>query len=352
MIGILGTGQLGRMTAMAAVDLGYKTRILGPEPGCGFDVATEKMIGKYENPDVIRKFVDGLAVVTTEFENVPVKAVDLIEQLGASGLQFLPGKEALRVAQDRAEEYLIATKLGIPMPKKVIIDKLDDLEIAVSELKFPIVLKKTRQGYDGRGQKTVPDQLGALREAWDELGNARCVAEEKVDFILEFSIITARWQDGACHSYQAFRNRHHGGILTSTLWPDPAIPLSLEQEARQVTEKICGHLDIVGLLCTEWFLTRDGILLNEMAPRPHNSGHVTMDCGYESQFGQLVRAICNLPPGSTDIQCRGEMTNLLGQFPDLESLYNNRNVAVHLYGKEPRQGQLRKIGHFTERLEL
>ncbi len=344
-IGILGGGQLGRMTAIAAARLGYRSHIYAPEAESpAAEVAAAFTCAAYDDEDALARFARDVEVVTIEFENVPQETLAFL----AKRRPARPHPRALAICQDRLAEKRFLAEHGIPVAAFRAVDGSDDLETAARELGLPLVLKTRRLGYDGKGQIRV--------ESADELARAAAtlprgaVAERLVDFHLEISVITARGADGARRSYVPVENRHEGGILRTTLAPAP-IAAALRQEAVALSERIAEALDIVGLLAVEMFVTRDGrLLVNELAPRPHNSGHWTLDACLVSQFEQHVRAICGLPLGSTARLFDARMDNLLGA--DVESWpahLTDPGVRLHLYGKrEVRPG--RKMGHVTRLL--
>ena len=341
-IGILGGGQLGRMTAMAAARLGYRCHVLAPEADSpAADVAAAFTCAGYDDEAALRGFAEGVDVVTLEFENVPLAALDRLAALRP----VRPSAAVLRVTQDRLAEKDFIAGLGIPVTAYARVDSAADLHRAVAEL-GPGVLKTTRLGYDGKGQVRVDagsDLAGAVAGLRQEV----LIHEAWVDFALELSVVTARSPGGEVASYVPVENRHRHHILDVTL--APAV-IAAETAARAVAmaERIAVALDLEGLLAVEMFLARDGrLLVNELAPRPHNSGHWTIDACAVSQFEQLVRAVCDLPLGDPERFADAEMTNLIGEdvarWPELLA---EPGARLHLYGKsEARPG--RKMGHVT-----
>lgn len=341
-IGILGGGQLGRMTAMAAARLGYRCHILAPEPDSpAADVAAAFTCADYGDAAALAAFAAAVDVVTLEFENVPVPALELL----ARHKPVRPGAEVLRVTQDRLAEKSFVAGLGIGVTAFARVGSAAELAEALSGLGQG-VLKTNRLGYDGKGQRRLgPDSDPA--EAVAALGQAELIFEAWVDFALELSVITARSPAGEQRSYVAVENRHKHHILDVTLAP-AAIPAALAAEAQAIAERIARGLKLEGLLAVEMFLTRDGrLLVNELAPRPHNSGHWTIDACAVSQFEQQVRAICGLPLGDPAPFAAAEMTNLIGHDVDAwPELLAEPGARLHLYGKrETRAG--RKMGHVT-----
>lgn len=340
-IGIIGGGQLGKMLCLAAAELGYKTCVYSDTPDCcAFDVATHRIIAKYDNEESIRRFVEKTSVITFEFENIPVSMFDLIKKHKG---KVYPGREALQVSQDRRKEKEVAKKLGINTPCFWIIEEGGD--IPEKEISYPVILKTARNGYDGRGQKRVSSRHELIR-AWKKLGRVPCVAEEVIDFQYELSVILARNSRGEVKAYRPFNNLHENGILHVTNWHDP-FDSQIEEDAQGIAKAIACELNIVGLLAVEMFLTRDDkIIFNEIAPRPHNSGHVTIDAAQTSQFEQHIRAIAGLPLGNPAQTVRfAQMMNILHDLNFVEVALVSPFAKIHLYGKKPRLG--RKLGHVT-----
>lgn len=343
-IGILGGGQLGRMTALAAAQLGYRTVIFDPDTACPAAHVAEHIAAAYDDEKALQLFADAVDVVTLEFENVPVAALDFL----AARRPVRPGAAVLRVAQDRAAEKHFLNDAGIATAPWAPIETAGDIAPAVSEIGLPAVLKTSRLGYDGKGQIMLSpgDDVEA---AWRRLGAVPCVLEGFVDFSGEISVIAARRADGASVSYPPVWNEHRNHILYQTTVPAD-IPATSATSAREIAEKATLALDVVGLLAVEMFLCRDGsVLVNEIAPRPHNSGHWTMDACQTSQFEQLVRAVCGLPLGSVEVLYPAVMTNLLGAEVDQwAEILAEPGASLHLYGKaEARPG--RKMGHVNRR---
>ena len=345
-IGMLGGGQLGRMTALAAARLGYRTHVYTPEPDspCA-EVSAAATVADFEDADALAAFADAVDVVTLEWENVPPESVAAL----AGRVPVRPGAGVLAVTRDRIQEKSFANRLGIATAPWRPAHSAADVAAAIADLGRPAVLKAARLGYDGKGQLLIgPD--GDPEAAWRALAGGDAldaVVEGYVDFACEVSVIVARGADGALASYPTVENRHENHILARTLVPariDPAIATEAEAIARRLTEA----LGVVGLLAVEMFIGRDGgVLVNELAPRPHNSGHWTLDACATSQFEQLVRAVCGLPLGPTLPLAPAVMENLIGdavhRWPELVAAPDAR---LHLYGKrEVRPG--RKMGHVT-----
>lgn len=341
-IGILGGGQLGRMTAMAAARLGYRCHVLAPEQESpAGDVAAALTRADYTDEAALAAFAAAVDVVTLEFENVPVAAVELL----AAHKPVRPSAGVLRVTQDRLAEKDFVRGLDIPVTDYAGVGNLADLAQARDRL-GPGVLKTVRLGYDGKGQLRI-DATTDLAAALTQLGRQTLIYEAWVDFALELSVVTARNPQGAQASYVPVENRHRHHILDVTLAPAP-IPAAVAERAVAIAERIARELELEGLLAVEMFLTRDGALLvNELAPRPHNSGHWTIDACAASQFEQHVRAVCALPLGDTTRFADATMQNLIGEDVDRwPELVAEPGARVHLYGKrEARPG--RKMGHVT-----
>jgi 5-(carboxyamino)imidazole ribonucleotide synthase len=341
-IGIVGGGQLGRMLAMAAAQLGYKCHIFDPhERPCAADVAAEFTRAAYDDRAALEAFGAAVDVVTYEFENLPV------EPLAVLGDKLHPGTRSLAVAQDRAEEKRFIEGTGARVAPWRAVSIIDDVTSAVEELGVPVVLKTRRYGYDGKGQAWIrsPDEAGA---AWDSIGHEPAVAEAGVEFDAEFSVIVARWADGRTTFWDSADNVHREGILRTSTVPPRAVIAAQVDDARKAAAGIAEALGHVGVLTVEFFAAADGPVVNEIAPRVHNSGHWTIEGAFTSQFEQHIRAICDLPPGSTDLAASSvTMDNLIGdEVHDWERLLADPQAHVHIYGKgEARPG--RKMGHVT-----
>ena len=342
---VIGNGQLGRMLCPAAHRLGFKTCVISDQPkGCAFDVTSQKVVTHHYRTQPALEHVTQSSVVTAEFENVPLHFFDALAKVSPT---VFPGHRALKVAQDRRLEKQLAVELGISGPEFWIIESEKDLGLSIE---FPVILKIARNGYDGKGQKRVENK-SELEEAWRDFGCVPCVTEEIVDYASEFSIILARSRTGEIAYYLPFQNTHERGILRSTIWPAPNFSASMINDAHEIARAFAENLQVVGLLAVEMFYTKDGqFLFNELAPRPHNSGHVTLDCAVTSQFEQHIRAITGLPLGNTDPMCRGRMFNVIGEPSPFEEALRHRMVRIYNYNKEPREN--RKLGHLTHLSKL
>lgn len=344
-IGILGGGQLGRMLAMAAARLGLKTHIYSDEADApAFDVAHSRTMGSYADQDALARYAAACAVVTCEFENVPAETLEAAARV----VHVFPQAKSFAVAQDRLAEKDFLTGLGVPVAPYVRVDTLEDLRAALPRVRVPALLKTRRFGYDGKGQILIraADEMSAALEA---IGHAPALIEGIVPFEREISVVVVRGQDGALQFYDAVENVHQGGILAISRAP-AHIAQALAVEARTIAGKVAEALSHVGVLCVEMFEcageTPD-LIVNEFAPRVHNSGHWTLDACLTSQFENHIRAICAWPLGDTARHSDAVMTNLIGS--DVErwrEFAAEPGTAIHLYGKtEARQG--RKMGHIT-----
>lgn len=348
-LGILGGGQLGRMLALAARSLGYGVHVFTPEPGSpAGQVADVECVAPYEDLARVRDFARGTDVVTFEFENVP----SATSAAAAEVALVRPDGRVLHVTQHRLREKTFLRDQGFPVTPFRSVGSLPELERAVAELGLPAVLKTAAFGYDGKGQQVLRTTAD-LAPAMAALQGAPAILEAMVDFALELSVVGARTVAGDFAAFPVFQNAHARHILDVTTVPSD-VPESVQAAARDLAAGILGSLDVVGLLTVELFLTRDGrLLVNELAPRTHNSGHVTLDACVTSQFEQQVRAICGLPLGDTRLRSPAAMANLLGDVwaaaggsPRWEAALGFPDVHLHLYGKtDPRPG--RKMGHLT-----
>lgn len=346
-IGVLGSGQLGRMFALAARSLGYRIIIYSPEcaPPAG-PVADKEYVGEYEDLDKIRQFAREVQVVTFEFENVP----SITTRAAAEIVPVRPDGDVLHITQHRLREKTFLQANGFPVTPFRRINTLEDLQGAARELGLPAVLKTASFGYDGKGQVKIKS-VEELPTAFNALKGQEGIYEAYVDFEKELSVVGARTLNGQFSAFPVFENAHANHILDITFAPAKIDP-QLAKEAAQLAEGILEKLNVVGLLTVEMFLTRDGkILVNELAPRTHNSGHLTIDACVTSQFEQQVRAVCGLPLGSTELRRPAAMANLLGHLwekgePNWAAALSDSQVKLHLYGKtEARVG--RKMGHIT-----
>ena len=354
-LGILGGGQLGRMTAMAARTLGIHVRVMDPDPRCPASfVADEVVVGTWTDAEAAMRLATGAGAVTLEIEQIGVPALNSVARLAP----LRPGVEPVRIIQDKALQKTWLAEHGFPVGAFRIARSAGELVDAVYSLGGRVFAKVARGGYDGRGQARLgldnPASEAEIRDAWEGLGAAAVVAEAALDLALEISVMAARSPSGEVRSYPAARNHHERQILAWSVLPADIDP-ALEAKAQSVACKIAESLDLEGLVCVEMFVTRAGqLLVNELAPRPHNSYHQSERACATSQFEQLVRAACNLPLGETAMERPAAIANLLGDLwldsptgsPDFVRALRVPSVRLHLYEKhEPRPG--RKMGHLS-----
>lgn len=346
-IGVLGSGQLGRMLALAARRMGYRVHTYSPDIDSPTgQVADLEVTGAYDDLDAIRRFASSVDVVTMEFENVSAAAASAAAEVAL----VRPSGAALHTTQQRAREKAFLSAHGLPVTPWVRVTSAEALRAALAVVGVPAIVKTAAFGYDGKGQQRVhgEDEAAAV---WARLGGGEAVVEQVVDFVCEVSVVAARGVDGTMVDYGAVENVHRHHILHLTKAP-AGVSAQVAAEASALTRRVMEALDYVGVLCVEFFVTRDGrLLVNEIAPRPHNSGHYTIEACATSQFEQQVRAVCGLPLGSTAQVRPAAMINLLGDVwasgePRWADVLAMPGVALHLYGKaEPRAG--RKMGHLT-----
>ena len=346
-IGVLGSGQLGRMFTIAARRLGYRVHVLSPDDDTPTgQVADVEIEAPYEDLETVTRFAQTVDVVTFEFENVPVETIQAVERV----VPVHPSGQVLYITQNRLREKTFLSESDLPVTRFYPIRSLPDLEVAMQELSPKAVLKTAAWGYDGKGQQVV-DSGSELPAIWSAFDREKAILEEFVDFECELSVVAARSFNGHIACYNPIRNIHKNHILDVSVSPAEVSPI-IAARAMEIARAVMKKLDLVGVLCVEFFLTREGeLLINELAPRPHNSGHLTIDAHATCQFEQQVRAVCGLPLGST-IQFRpAAMVNLLGDLwedgdPQWVNALTTENAKLHLYGKRaPRAG--RKMGHLT-----
>ena len=350
-LGVMGGGQLGRMFVHAAQTLGYGTLVLDPDAtGPAGQAAHAQLVAGYEDAAALAAMAERAAAVTTEFENVPAAALATL----AARVPVAPAAAAVAVCQDRAVEKAQLQRAGVPCAPHALIETPEQLA-AVADSLLPGILKTARLGYDGKGQAVVADRA-ALAAAWDRLGRVPCVLEQKLALDFEISVIVARAADGQQVNLPVQQNLHRGGILALTTVPAPRVDDALAARAVERARAIAASMDYVGVLCVEFFVLQDGSLVaNEMAPRPHNSGHYSIDACDLSQFGLQVRTLAGLPLVQPRLHSPCEMVNLLGDLwfdggvqrePDWAAVLALPGMHLHLYGKaEARPG--RKMGHLT-----
>ena len=353
-IGILGGGQLGRMLSIAAAQLGLRTHIYAPDEKCpAHDVCAAHTIADYDDSSDLEAFANAVDVVTYEFENVPARTVEILTGLGAD---VAPGAKALAVAQDRlVEKEFIRENSADTAPFHPVND-LASLEEGLNKIGCPAILKTRRFGYDGKGQTVIGDSASDLgltweeanKKAWEEIGARPSILEGFIDFTCEISIIGARGRDGSVALYDPPENQHRGGILRRSTVPAKILP-ETAREAQRITAGLLETLDYVGVVGVEFFVLKDGgLIVNEFAPRVHNSGHWTGDACAVSQFEQHIRAVAGWPLGDTARHSDAVMENLIGDdVDDWLDCARESQLCIHLYGKhEAREG--RKMGHVTK----
>lgn len=345
-IGILGAGQLGRMLALAAARLGFKCHVFCPEPhSCAFDVVRRVTEADYADKEALDRFADDVDVVTYEFENVPAETATFL----AARKPVLPDPAALATTQDRLPEKTFLAALGIPTAPFVPAGSLEELTGALATLGRPAVLKTRRFGYDGKGQALIRRGVDPAA-AWREIGEQPAILEAFVPFEREISVVAARGLDGQVACFDVTENEHRDHILKVARAP-AAIPLALAEEARRIAVRIADAFGYIGVLAVEMFVVKDGagraVLVNEIAPRVHNSGHWTLDACSVSQFEQHIRAVAGWPLAAPVRRGRAEMINLIGaEAAEYRQWLDAPGAAVHLYGKlAARPG--RKMGHVT-----
>lgn len=345
-LGVLGGGQLGRMFALAARVMGYRVVVLDPDPQCpAGQVADVHLKAPYTDAVALMRMGELCQAVTTEFENVPASSLEML----ARRTRVAPAPRIVQLAQDRLHEKSCAVEFGCDTAPYANVEDAGDLVHAWSQLAAPGLLKTRRMGYDGKGQVRA-DDLDALVEAHAALGGVPCLFEGLLPIEREFSVVLGRNAQGGIAYFPLAENVHRQGILDMSIVP-ARLPERVAEQARQMARRIAEGLDYVGVLAVEFFLLADGrVVFNEMAPRPHNSGHYTLDACVTDQFEQQVRALCGLPLGDTRLLSPVVMVNLLGdlwaQGPRWEALLTHPGVKLHLYGKaEARPG--RKMGHYT-----
>ena len=341
-IGIIGGGQLGRMLAVAAAQLGYKCHIFDPhdDPPAA-QVAAQLTRASFTDVDALRKFADAVDIATYEFENLPVQPLQVL------GDKLRPSTRSLEIAQDRAKEKAFLERCVARVAPWQSVSSIEDVRAAVAGLGTPVVLKTRRYGYDGKGQAWIRS-ADELQNAWRSIGEEPAVAEAGISFEAEFSVIVARWADGQHSFWESPENTHREGILRHSSVPSSDLVAMQSSQAREWALRIAEALDHIGVLTVEFFAGADGPIVNEIAPRVHNSGHWTIEGAVTSQFEQHIRAICDLRPGSTELAGRAAtMDNLIGEEVNRwADLLTDPAAHVHIYGKgEPRPG--RKMGHVT-----
>lgn len=353
-LGLMGGGQLGRMFAQAAATLGYEVEVLEKGSCPASEVCACHIDAPYTDPGALDAMRRTTAAVTTEFENVPAEALSALAD-DPDGCVTAPSAQAVSVAQDRLDEKTFLEMVaGVPVAPHAPVLSAEDADL-LDESLFPGILKTTRLGYDGKGQRTVFNR-DDVKHAFAEMGGKFCILEKRLPLKTEVSVIVARGLDGSAVTFPVFENHHKNGILAETVVP-ARVPLAVADKARAYAEKIAHALEYRGVLCIEFFVLADDTLVaNEMAPRPHNSGHATIEACVTSQFEEQVRAMTGMPLGPTDLVQPAVMLNILGDVwfdaddkkrePDWKSVLAVPGAKLHLYGKKDAR-HARKMGHVT-----
>ncbi|MDX2082454.1 MAG: 5-(carboxyamino)imidazole ribonucleotide synthase [Rickettsiales bacterium] len=343
-IGIIGGGQLGRMICFAAHRLGFRTVIFTDQKNSPASFVTNQtIIADYQDQIALKKFASLIDIATFEFENIPLAAVEFL----STHVEVAPNPQVLKITQNRILEKNFLNAIGIKTVKYAEISSLEDLLKNFEKFKFKksqtAILKTALMGYDGKGQIILKDEIAA-KKAWSIFKNQKLILEKFCPFDSEISVIVARSKNGEISAFEPLTNIHKNGILDESHYP-AKISKALQIKAQELAKKIAQRLDLIGVLAVEFFVVDDELLVNELAPRPHNSGHFSMDAAITSQFEQLVRAIADLPLGSTQFHSAGYMKNLIGdEVKDLEKFYKNPRAKIHLYGKE-KIAKGRKMAH-------
>ena len=351
-IGVLGGGQLGRMLALEARRMGLRVlQWTGGDASGAARLADQALTESFDCDETLENFITQSDVVTVEFENIPKELLQKV----SGRLPLMPSVRPVSICQNRELEKNFLAENGIPTAQFRIVDDAESLKGALSEITGDVILKTVESGYDGKGQMLVPDNPDRLsaEEIWNSFGDTRAIVEERINLSAELSVMVVRAQTGEITTYDPAENQHKNHILDVSIVP-ARMPESLLKEAQDIASKVAESLDYVGIMGVEFFLNETGdLLVNEMAPRPHNSGHHTLDACESSQFEQQARVICGLPLGSTNLLKPAVMVNLLGDLwvdattpPDWSPVLTTPSAKLHLYGKlHAKPG--RKMGHIT-----
>ncbi len=346
MLGMLGGGQLGRFFVIAAHEMGYRVTVLDPDKNSpAGKIADVHLCAAYDDATALKAMAETCQAITTEFENVPASTLEALAQTRT----VRPSAKAVSIAQHRVLEKQFIRDAGIPVATFVVVNATSDLP-ADADAIYPAILKVARFGYDGKGQARVANQAQA-QAAFEAFKGEQCVLEKMLSLDYEVSVVLARDAQGSVAAYPLAENSHLNGILDVSIVPARA-PRAVQDQARQLAIKIAEKLDYVGVLAVEFFVSNGELLANEMAPRPHNSGHYTIDANVTNQFEQQLRALVGLPLGDSRLHSQAVMVNILGDVwkngaePAWDKIFARSELKLHLYGKhEPRPG--RKMGHYT-----
>lgn len=344
MIGVLGGGQLGRMLGLAGLAFDQRFTFLDPSPEAPAAAVGDLIVAKYDDPEGLDRLSTVADLVTYEFENVPASSADRL----AEHVPVLPTAGALEVSQDRLVEKQTLERVGIDVAPFMGAESTDDIRTAAETLGYPVMLKRRRGGYDGKGQSVVLHET-QVDEAFYSLGSGDLIVEQLISFDRELSIVAVRGKDGSFVSYPLIENHHKEGILRLSLAPAPDLDPFLQRSAEAFAERLMGSLDYVGVMAMELFEFDERLLVNEVAPRVHNSGHWTIEGAETSQFENHLRACLGLPLGRTEALGWSAMVNLIGEVPQVARVARTPGAHLHIYGKQPRPG--RKLGHVTLRMD-
>lgn len=339
-VGVLGGGQLGRMLALAGYPLGIEFRFFDPNAGAPVGQIGQLIAADYGDHAALERFLEGVDVVTYEFESIPVSTVRFV----AERMKVFPPVKALATAQDRLLEKQLFNDLNIPTPPFAAVDQIQDLQRAAARIGLPVVLKTRRMGYDGKGQAVIRD-AASLDAAWQQLAGSPLLVEKYVEFQHELSVIGVRDTTGREVFYPPIENVHREGILRKSTAPAPSVTPELATLAIEYCRRLMDRLAYVGVLALELFSVDGELFANEMAPRVHNSGHWTIEGAETSQFENHLRAVLSLPLGVTTQRGNSVMFNIIGHIPPVERIMAVEGAHLHLYGKAPTEK--RKVGHVT-----
>ena len=339
-VGVLGGGQLGRMLALSGYQLGIEFRFFDPSSGAPVGQIGQLVSADYGDHAALERFLEGVDVVTYEFESIPLSTVQFV----AERVKVYPPVEALEIAQDRLLEKKLFEHIGIPTPPFAPVDSLEDLKKAVSRIGLPVVLKTRRMGYDGKGQAIIRDE-SSMESGWKRLAGVPLLVEKYVSFQHEMSVIGVRDPSGQEVFYPPVENVHGEGILRKSTVPAPNATPETSALAIEYCRRLMDKLEYIGVLALELFWVDGALLANEMAPRVHNSGHWTIEGAETSQFENHLRAVLSLPLGATSLRGASVMLNIIGHIPSREKVLAVEGAHLHLYGKAPTEK--RKVGHVT-----
>jgi 5-(carboxyamino)imidazole ribonucleotide synthase len=342
-IGIFGGGQLGRMICFAANQLGYRTIVFSDiDDSPASFVSNQTIVADYLDKIALSQFVNKIDIATFEFENIPTKSINFVNKTKPT----FPNSNVLEIIQNRLKEKDFINQIGIKTTKYLAVSCLEDLQLGLEKFNFKAILKTATMGYDGKGQVVLNHQSD-LRQIWKDFRSKELILEEFADFEQEISIVIAKSTNNEVVCYQPLTNIHQNGILFQSFYP-ARISAKITSNAVEIAQQIISNLNLIGVLAVEFFVLKNGdLLVNELAPRPHNSGHFSLDGSYTNQFEQLIRAIVGLPLGCADFHSTGFMQNLIGDdILTMGQYLNNKKAKIHLYGKN-KIALGRKMGHIN-----